>query len=263
MPVPPSSRLPGAAGDALLSSAVLLAAGRGKRLAPYTDQRPKPLIPLAGRPLLEYLLLHLRTAGFRRVLLVVGHLGEQIEARFGDGSELGLSVSYVRQRRLEGNGAAALLAEGWAGDLPFFLGWGDVLAAAAEYQRLADAYRADPSDALLLVEAVSDPHAGAAVYLERGRITRLVEKPPPGTAGTPWNQAGLAVYTPAIFDHLHRVPLSARGELEFTAGVQSLVESGARLLGLPMAAPRLHLTSPDDVPVVEEALRRDPRYRPA
>lgn len=248
--------------SAPLSRAVLLAAGRGKRLAPYTDGRPKSLIPLAGRPLLEYLLRHLRQAGFTQVLLVVGHLSEQIQACFGDGASLGLALSYVRQDALQGSGAAALLGEGFVGSEPFFLGWGDVLAARFEYQRLAEAFRTEPADGLLLLERVDDPHAGAAVHLEGAAITRLVEKPPPGSVATPWNQAGLAVYSPRIFAFLRQVPLSPRGELEFTAAVQALVESGGRVRGLPMESPRLHLTCPTDVRRLEETLSQDRRYWP-
>jgi glucose-1-phosphate thymidylyltransferase len=248
--------------SAHLDKAVLLAAGRGRRLAPYTDDRPKPLIPLCGRPVLELVLRHLRHAGYSQVLLVVGHLDAQIRACFGDGTALGLRVSYVRQEGLQGTGAAAVLAESFAGGDPFFLGWGDVLAAGAEYRRLAEAFRAEPADGLLLLERVADPHAGAAVYVDGDRITRLVEKPPEGSATTPWNQAGLAVYTPSIFPLLRRVPLSPRGELEFTAAVQELVASGARVRGLPMASPRLHLTDPADLQRVEKVLRADGRYWP-
>jgi len=246
--------------SSLVRRAVLLAAGRGQRLTPHTDRVPKPMLPLAGRPLIEYILLHLGQAGIVEALVVVGHLGEQIEACFGDGRDLGLDLCYQEQIALEGTGAAALLAASFVGDEPFFLGWGDVIAARGDYQRLVHTYRREEPDALLLLERVDDPTAGAAVYVEGRRITAMVEKPPPGTSTTRWNQAGLSVFSPEIFSCLRRLSPSSRGEIELTEAVQLLIEQGRTVCGLPMEAPRLHLTRPADIPAVEGVLRRDPRY---
>jgi dTDP-glucose pyrophosphorylase len=248
--------------NAPVERAVLLAAGRGKRLSPLTDRVPKPLLSLAGRPLLEYLLLHLRAAGVRKVLIVIGHLGEQIREHFGDGRGLDVDIDYREQSIPNGTGAAALLARDFVGSSPFFLGWGDILAARHEYARLLEKFRQDDPDALLLLEKVRDPSAGAAVHLDGKRITALIEKPPPGASTTPWNQAGLAALTPAIFPCLRRLRPSARGELEFTAAVQELIDTGHLVQGLPLRAPRLHLTCPGDIGRIEAILQGDPRYAP-
>ena len=97
----------------------------------------------------------------------------------------------------------------------------------------------------MLLEPVEGAHKGAAVEIKDGLITSLVEKPAQSTAI--WNQAGLAVYTSAIFPCLHQLKPSERGELEFTAAVQMLIEKGFCVRGLPLQTERLHLTCPDDI----------------
>ncbi len=241
-----------------IKRAVLLAAGRGQRLAPHTDHIPKPLMPLAGRPLIEYALYHLRAAGIRQVLLVVGYRGAQIRDYFAGGDSFGLQLHYVDQLDAHGTGAAALLAETFTQAEPFFLGWGDIIAAASEYRRLLDQFAIELPDALMLLERVKGAHRGAAVDIKDGRVTSLIEKPKQSTAL--WNQAGLAVYTRAIFPCLHQLQPSERGEFEFTAAVQMLVDQGFCVRGLPMQTERLHLTTPGDIAQVERALAHDGRY---
>lgn len=240
---------------------MLLAAGRGQRLAPHTDSVPKPLIALNGRPLLEYILSNVAAAGCQQVLLVIGYRGDMIRQHFGDGHSLGLELSYIEQGSVAGTGAAALMAMHFVGAEPFFLGWGDILAAAAEYGRLVDEFARLGPDALLLLEAVDDPRHGAAVEMADGRILSLEEKPEHSTAR--WNQAGLSIYTPHLFAALQSLSLSPRGELELTAAVQQLIDEDRRVCGLPMLHPRLHLTHPEDIPRVEKALASDGRYRPS
>ena len=241
--------------------AVLLAAGRGKRLAPHTDRVPKPLLSLNGRPLLEYALHHLKRAGVIHVLIVVGYLGDRIRSHFGNGQRWGLDIAYVEQGSVPGTGAAALLAEPFVEGHPFFLGWGDILAAEAEYKRLFSLFAEESYEGVMLLEPVDNPQNGAAVEVVDGRVVSLVEKS--AEARAPWNQAGLSIYTQSIFEALRAISLSERGELEFTAAVQQSIDDGAIIAGVPMQSPRLHLTRPEDIPKVEQVLSKDRRYAPS
>ena len=242
--------------------AVLLAAGRGQRLAPHTDHMPKPMLLLDGKPLLEYVLCNLRHIGISQVLIITGHLGEQISTYFGNGRSLDLELHYAVQSTQKGNAAAALLAESFIGDDAFFLGWGDIIAATSDCQNLATTFSQISSDGLLLLNYVEDPHAGAAVYLDGDRITAIHEKPPEGRSNTHWNQAGASMYTPEIFSCLHQLTLSERGEYEFTGAVQLLIERGLKVCGLPMQHPRIHLTRPEDIEAATELLSIDSSYSP-
>ena len=105
--------------------AVILAGGKGTRLAPYTTVFPKPLMPLGETPILEIVLRQLARHGFRDVTLAVGYLAELIEAYFGDGSRLGLSLRYSREHEPMGTAGPLALIDGL--DEPFLVMNGDVL----------------------------------------------------------------------------------------------------------------------------------------
>jgi N-acetyl-alpha-D-muramate 1-phosphate uridylyltransferase len=85
---------------------VILAGGLGTRLRPITEKVPKPMVPVAGKPFLHWQLLDLREQGFRRVLLLVAYLGEQVEKHFGDGRDLGLEISYSYEPEPLGTGGS-------------------------------------------------------------------------------------------------------------------------------------------------------------
>ena len=91
-------------------TAVLLAAGRGRRLRPHTDQTPKPLLPINGRPTLDYVLTAIAAADIHQVCLVTHYLEEQIVAYIGDGSRWGLSARFVHQPAMLGTGHALKVA---------------------------------------------------------------------------------------------------------------------------------------------------------
>jgi NDP-sugar pyrophosphorylase family protein len=236
--------------------ALVLAAGRGTRLRPLTDRIPKPLIEVAGRPLLEHILRGLAAAGVDEAVLVIGHLGEQIEARFGDRAGVGMGLHYRRQTALEGTARAALLAEDLLAGAPFALTWGDILTTWDNYRRLLETFAHDPCDALLGLNEVDDPAAGAAVYREGNRVTEIIEKPPPGTSTTRWNNAGVMVLTPAIWPILKALEPSARGEYELPQGVQTMVRRGDRVCGMELRGLWSDVGRPEDVAMLNALYAR-------
>lgn len=210
--------------------AVLLAAGQGTRMLPLTERRPKPLVPVAGRPIIEHIAGGLASAGVTEICLVVGYLGEQIEARLGDGARLGAKISYVWQEDFGGTGAALLLAEQFIGDDSFVLGWGDIIVPPANYRRMMRIYREEQPEAMLSVNRVDDPWEGAAVYVRDGNVERIVEKPDLGTSTTNFNNAGLFVFGPSLLETLRETEVSPeRGELEVPSAIASLLERGHQI----------------------------------
>jgi NDP-sugar pyrophosphorylase family protein len=107
--------------------AMVLAAGQGTRLRPLTDQVPKALVPVAGRPMIEYPLLLLKHYGIRDIVINLHHLGEQIESRLGDGAQLGLQITYSREPDLLDTGGGLLKAKPFLQDGTFVLINTDVL----------------------------------------------------------------------------------------------------------------------------------------
>ena len=126
--------------------AVILAGGKGARLAPYTTVFPKPLVPLGDTPILEIVLRQLASRGFEEVTLAVGHLAALIEAYFGDGSQLGLRVRYSRETEPRGTAGPLALVGGL--DEPFLVMNGDVLTTL-DYSAFLDAHIASRADATI------------------------------------------------------------------------------------------------------------------
>ncbi|MCG5500352.1 N-acetylmuramate alpha-1-phosphate uridylyltransferase MurU [Ectothiorhodospira lacustris] len=106
--------------------AMILAAGRGERMRPLTDHTPKPLLAVAGRPLIEYHLLRLATAGYRDVIINLAHLGEQIRAHLGDGGHWGLRIRYSPEDEALETGGGIFQALPWLDSNPFLVINGDV-----------------------------------------------------------------------------------------------------------------------------------------
>ncbi len=217
-----------------IDRAVLLAAGRGTRLGPLTADRPKPMVLIRGKPILERILLGLRAAGVSEFLFVVGYRGDAIRSYFREGSRWDVNIDYVEQPIPNGTGAALALATGWAKsapESPVFVSYGDIFMDPAHYIALRDNYLASPCAAVIGINPLDDPTAGAAVYRTGDRIIRVVEKPPPGTAESSWNIAGVSVFRSEIWGVLADLRPSPRGEIELTDAISALItatESGGR-----------------------------------
>lgn len=208
-------------------TAVLLAAGRGTRLGRLTASTPKPMLPVAGTPLIEHIARGLADAGIMRIVIVVGYLGDQI-VEWGAGFARQLphmTVVAIAQDRLSGTAAALLAARDIVkGDDSFIFGWGDVLMDPANYRRFMARTETRDFDLLLAVNRTKDPWRGAAVYLSADmRVTRLVEKPPAGASATNWNNSGLFAANQLIFDYAARLEPSARGELELPQAIAAMI----------------------------------------
>jgi NDP-sugar pyrophosphorylase family protein len=211
---------------------VILAAGKGTRMLPLTERRPKPLVPVLDRPMLEHIVTGARDAGVDHIALVIGHLGHMIEDTFGDGSRLGVRLEYIWQEHAGGTGAATLLAADFVGEEPFFLSWGDIIVAPETYGNVTRIWNEAHPDAVLSLNVVADPWEGAAVYVTDGFIEKIVEKPPKGTSTTNYNNAGIFIFPPDLFALLRDTPPSARGEVEVPDAIQAMLRQGARISGV-------------------------------
>jgi len=232
---------------------VLMAAGRGTRLGVITERFPKPMLEVAGAPIIGHILRGLSAAGLREVAIIAGHCAEILEAGIGDGAAFGVEVHYQRQPQPpEGTARALQLARGFLGDEPFFFGWGDILVSSDNYGRILAA--APGRDAVLGVNPVDDPWAGAAVTVDEDfRVLNIVEKPPRGTSNTPWNNAGLGVLGPSIWPLVEALQPSSRGEYELPQAVAQLVESGADVRAVPVEGQWMDIGTAADL----EAARRE------
>ena len=238
----------------MIKRAVLLAAGRGTRLGALTGDRPKPMVPLLGKPALEHILLRLARVGIMEFILVVGYRAEAIKSYFGDGARWGWRISYALQPKPDGTGAALAQARDLAGSEPVLASYGDILTDEANYRRLLNEYLAAPCAAVVGINSVEDVSAGSAVTVDGNRVVNVVEKPPPGTTDSHWNLAGASVYGPGIWEALAALKPSARGEYELTDAIGSLIAAGQEVRACEFTGFWSDIGTPEALRAAEQAL---------
>ena len=205
---------------------LVLSGGAGTRLRPITHTSAKQLVPVANKPVLFYGLEALRDAGVREVGIVVGDTHAEIEAAVGDGSQFGISVTYIRQSAPLGLAHAVLTAETFLGDSPFVMYLGDNLLRDG-IKDLVDKFRISDADAMILLQRVPNPQSYGVAELADGRVVNLVEKP--AHPKSDLALVGVYMFTPKILDAAKAIAPSARGELEITDAIQYLIDRGFRV----------------------------------
>ncbi len=197
--------------------AVILAAGEGSRMRPLTYTRPKVMLPLANKPLLEHLLVQVRDAGITDYVFIVGYCDQQVRDYFGRGDRWGVNITYASQRKQQGTADALRAVEGLL-EGSFLMLNGDVLVKADHVRRLA----ALGGNAMALVE-VKDATGLGVVETRDGKAVRIYEK----TEKPPFNlaNAGLYLFDQDVFKALAVTPKSARGEYEITDTLQLLIDT--------------------------------------
>lgn len=198
--------------------AVILAAGEGRRLEPLTDVRPKPMLPVANKPLLEYVVEAVADAGIDELVLVVGYKRTRIQNHFGDGDDWGVNIEYAVQEKQLGTGHAILQAEPHI-DGPFLVLNGD---RVLEHGIIETMREAGPSDsARLAVTRSGQPSDYGVVDIDGERVQSITEKPPENEAASEIINAGVYRFEPDFFDVIRETETD--GELTVTAALQSLV----------------------------------------
>lgn len=218
----------------MIRTAVVLAAGRGKRLAPLTDHVPKALIEVAGTPLIDHSIGSLVSAGVERVCVVVGHLADDVRRHLA--STCAIPFETVEQPDLLGTGDALRRSREWVQEEPFVLTWGDVITAPVDYATVVGGHRSESAATVGVIE-VEDVSTGAAVVVSADmRVERIVEKPadpPPSHL----NNAGLMVLGPGIWPEVDRLEPSIRGELELTDAISSLISGRRAVYAVRLTGP--------------------------
>jgi bifunctional UDP-N-acetylglucosamine pyrophosphorylase/glucosamine-1-phosphate N-acetyltransferase len=203
--------------------AVIIAAGKAERLRPLTSTKPKQLIPIAGRPQLEWLLRGIVDAGIEETLIVTHYMEDKIKKRFGDGSELGLNLSYATQKEMKGTADAFRYAEAFAKGEDFVGMNGDLYLSSGIIREVVKAHKGGE---LTVTGLERDPYLYGALKLQGDKVQGIVEKPSPGTAPSNVTNAGIYVFPPKTFDAIKATKLSPRGEYEITDSVNHIIASG-------------------------------------
>jgi UDP-N-acetylglucosamine diphosphorylase / glucose-1-phosphate thymidylyltransferase / UDP-N-acetylgalactosamine diphosphorylase / glucosamine-1-phosphate N-acetyltransferase / galactosamine-1-phosphate N-acetyltransferase len=209
--------------------AVLLAAGEGVRLLPITATRPKHLIRVGGKPILEHCLDALKANGVKEAVIVTHYMGEAIKGYFGDGTKFGFKLDYVEQEAVLGTGNAASIAEPYV-DGDFMLVYGDLLFSADAVKTVLKTFAEGKAGAVMAVVPVDKLESyGIIEHDKEKRVKRIVEKPARKSAPSNLANAGLYVFGKDVFKALKKVKRSVRGEWELTDAVTLLAKEGAVL----------------------------------
>ena len=227
-------------------TAVLLAAGRGQRLRPYTDITPKPLLPVNGRATLDYMLTAVAEADIRTVCIVTHHLSEKIEEFVGDGSDWNLTAAYCRQPSLAGTAhalqTAMLMCPAlFARDRPFVLTATDYALAPDYLANLVAAHIESDADMTISLKRLPTEEiiaSSSVQFRQNGQIGRIVEKPAPEDISSPLSASLTFVLPGAISDYLPQMRPSKRGEFEIQSVLNRMLQDGFTASGLEQEAPR-------------------------
>ena len=251
--------------DCSISKAVVPVAGLGTRLLPATKSQPKEMLPVARKPIVQYVVEELARNGVGNLLFVTGRGKAVIENHFDtdpalmdsllragkddllpalDFETLGLNILYTRQSVQRGLADAILHGESFAGQEPFIVALGDSIIGlhgdSMVCQRMADVFAREQADVVIAVQEVEpdhvrfygivDPHGEGDVF----RIRTMVEKPAPVRAPSRLAVSGRYVFGPGIFDRIRRVKPDKRGEIQITDAIRTIAEGGGKVMGVEL-----------------------------
>lgn len=181
-----------------VKKAVILAGGQGTKLRPYTYEVPKPLLPVSGKPILEYVLQLLKKNGITEVMICIGYLGEKIKEQFGNGDRLGLKITYSEEKEPLQTGGALAKVKKFTGDDTFLVIHGDILTTLS-FQDLINFHQKESELATVALTTVAEPSEFGQLTLHGTKLVRFYQKNDGKDIKSPLVHAGIYVFSPAIY----------------------------------------------------------------
>ena len=237
---------------------MILAAGKGTRMRELTNEMPKPMLKVHGKPILEHIIEGLIQAGIKEFFIVTGYKAETIECYFQDGSRWNVSISYGRQVVQDGTGKAPELAREFVGNDHFVLTYGDILVTPDTYQRMLERFRSGDFSGLVTATGSEDITKGGLNFFDdQFCLVKLVEKATPEQiealkkegwlkpGGIAWYNAGIYIFSPALYEFTANLQKSPRGEYELTDAIIAMLAKGHRIAGLEIPGRWVDVRDPE------------------
>ena len=180
----------------------IMCGGEGTRLRPLTFERPKPCIPIVNIPSIRHLVTHLSNLGFTDVVITIGYKGDDIQRALGDGSMMGVSITYVHEETKLGTAGSVKNAEKYLNDSPFLVVGGDHVTDLDLLAFYRDHLKNDSIVSIGLISIGNPCEYGIAEIDADYHIMRFFEKPSPGEIFSNLASTGIYVCNPSIFDHI-------------------------------------------------------------
>jgi dTDP-glucose pyrophosphorylase len=238
--------------------AVILAAGKGTRMKELTNELPKPMLNVQGRPILEHIVTGIISAGVREIFIVTGFRADVIENYFGNGAKWSVKIACGRQIVQDGTGKAPEVAKAFVGDSPFILTYGDILVKPETYQQMVRRFEEDNYSSVITVTRGEDvTHGGLNFFDDQFCLNRLIEKPSREQLdqlrrdgwlrpGDPvWYNAGIYIFRPSVFEFTAKLGKSPRGEYELTDAVIAMLAAKQRIAGLEIQGRWVDVRDPE------------------
>lgn len=230
---------------------MVLCAGYGTRMGELTREIPKPMLPLRGRPMLAYLLSHLKQQGFDEIAINLHFKPELIQNHFGDGSGLAMQLTYSHEPTLLGTAGGVKNVEKFFRNEPAFLvQYGDIITDQ-DYRAMLQFHRERNALATLLVHQRQKSNSVVVLDNEQ-RISRFLERPTEAARQgqtSPWVNSGVCICTPELLDHI-----PPHTTCDLPRDVFATLTSTRRLFGFPLSGYRCAVDSPERLAEVRTAL---------
>lgn len=229
---------------------VILAAGNAKRIQPLSLEIPKPLLPVANKPIIQHQIEIMRKHGIKNIFVVIGYLGDQIKKNLGNGSRFGVHLTYITQKKQLGIAHAVSQAEPFISK-SFLLCLGDIFFLAPKLKRALVLFQQKQAGAVLATAEEKNPDAmkrNFAVYLHPGsnRVKRVLEKP--YYPKTNLKGCGIYLFNLEIFDAIRNTPRTAmRDEYEITSSIQILIDNDLSVYSALVVENNMNITTPKDL----------------
>ena len=210
--------------------AIILSAGEGSRMRPLTLTKPKTMLPVAGKPIIQYNIESLRDNGITDILLIVRYKEEMVRDYFGDGSDFGVDITYKTQRDFLGTADAISYGEDFIEDSVIVLN-GDIILDNEIIGEIIEKYNQMKPDTLMVLTEVDNPSAFGVVEIKDGKVKNIVEKPKNGEEPSNLVNTGIYIFNKDIFEKIKKTELSERGEYEITDSLSMQIEDGKEVVG--------------------------------
>jgi len=228
---------------------IILAAGKGSRIYPFSNNFPKPVLPIANKPIIQYQIELMAKMGIKEIIIVIGHLGYEIVRKIGQGDEYGVKIKYIEQKNTLGIAHAVGSLEPHVNS-PFIMFLGDIYFMTNSIEKLFQKMQDEKLQCVLATKIENDIDKikrNFSVQIDdSGYVNRVIEKPRHSSNNL--KGCGIYLFDLQIFDAIRRTPRTAmRDEYEITDSIQILIDYGGKGKSLNVIEEDMNLTYPHDL----------------
>jgi dTDP-glucose pyrophosphorylase len=228
---------------------VILAAGEGSRIRPFSEKQPKPLLPICNKPLIEYQIESMKQLGIKEIIILIGSNGFVLVDKIGSGERFGVKIRYVEQKERLGIAHAVGTLEQYIKQ-PFLLFLGDIFFITKNLSEMVNQFKQGNLNVVLATKIEKDKELikknFSVITNEEGYVKRVIEKP--RYVENNLKGCGLYLFDLHIFDAIRRTPRTAmRDEYEITEAIQIMLEDGSKIKTSNIVEEDINLTFPKDL----------------